>query len=368
MKNHLMFGLVLKFVLVCEMVVGAAEQSTGKISISSSSNFFDGGTVHIISSSHQDIAWMDSPQYCRSWREINNTAPCLEIMRNNKEYRFTVETMMYLMDELEDHPERQEKIHTLTKIGQLEWGATYNQPYESMLSGEQLVREVYLGRKWLHKTFRDCDAVVAWNPDVPGRAMQMPQILSKAGIPYLVFSRHQKGLFDWKSPDGSGITAYSPGHYYEDSQILSKKREDAILQLRKRLYAEQQYYKAHNIEPQYALLNSQDFSKPVDFGGLINTFNNEKGDSVVPPCQIKYSPARDYFEQVTKGHPKFESIRGERPNVWLYIHGPTHQKALSASRKAGILLPAAETFATITRKILISQRNVGQWLYCKELS
>ncbi len=42
-----------------------------------------------------------------------------------------------------------------------------------------------------------------------------------------------------------------------------------------------------------------------------------------------------------------ETITGERPNVWLYIHGPTHHHAVSAKRDAGVLLPAAEIFSTV---------------------
>ena len=40
------------------------------------------------------------------------------------------------------------------------------------------------------------------------------------------------------------------------------------------------------------------------------------------------------------------SVRGERPAVWLYIHGPSHQKAIGASRQGDILLTVAEKFAT----------------------
>ena len=38
---------------------------------------------------------------------------------------------------------------------------------------------------------------------------------------------------------------------------------------------------------------------------------------------------------------------GERPNVWIYIHGPSHHWAIDYSRKADILLPAAEKFAVM---------------------
>ena len=103
----------------------------------------------------------------------------------------------------------------------MEWGATYNQPYESLLSGEQLVRETYFGRLWLKRTVPGADAKVYFNPDVPGRAAQMPQILAKAGIPYMVMSRYHEGFYRWASPDGSSVLAYSPGHYGNAAAYLN---------------------------------------------------------------------------------------------------------------------------------------------------
>ena len=57
------------------------------------------------------------------------------------------------------------------------------------------------------------DALVAYNVDVPGRSLQFPQILEKAGIKYLFVSRMKEGFYNWYSPDGSKILTYSPGNY-----------------------------------------------------------------------------------------------------------------------------------------------------------
>ena len=169
------------------------------------------GRLHIISSSHQDIAWMDSPEKCIAFRDTNCITPALAMMAKDPAYSFTMENMLNLTEYLERHPERAEEVARLTREGRMEWGATFNQPYESLLSGEQLVREAYLGRLWLKRTIPGADARVYFNPDVPGRAAQMPQILAKAGIPYLVMSRYHEGFYRWASPDGSSVLAYSPG-------------------------------------------------------------------------------------------------------------------------------------------------------------
>ena len=156
--------------------------------------------LHIISSSHQDIAWMDSPEKCIVFRDTNCITPALAMMAKDPAYSFTMENMLNLAEYLERHPERAEEVGRLTREGRMEWGATFNQPYESLLTGEYLIREAYFGRLWLKKNFPGADARVYFNPDVPGRAAQMPQILAKAGIPYMVMSRYHEGFYRWASP------------------------------------------------------------------------------------------------------------------------------------------------------------------------
>jgi alpha-mannosidase len=291
---------------------------------------------------------MNSPQACREYRATQCITPALEMMDKNSEYCFVMENMLNLMEYLESHPERKAEILRLTKEGRMEWGATFNQPYESLLSGEQLVREAYFGRKWLKKNFPGCDAKVYFNPDVPGRALQMQQILSKAGIPYMVISRYHEGFYKWQSPDGSSLLAYSPGHYTNASAILNAAPQEAVKMIAEKLGQWSPYYEKRGIPAQFPLLNSVDFSRPTDFGGLIELWNErskaKEGEYI---SKIRYSSARHFFEALSKNKAAFDQVLGERPNLWLYIHGPTHHWAISAQREAGVVLPAAEIFSTV---------------------
>jgi alpha-mannosidase len=319
---------------------------------------FKGSTLDIISSSHQDIAWMNSPEACIEYRDAQCITPALEMMRQDKDYCFVMENMLNLMEYLERHPDLAEEIARFTGEGRLEWGATFNQPYESLLSGEQLVRETYFGRKWLKKTFPGADARVYFNPDVPGRALQMQQILSKAGIPYMVISRYHEGFYRWFSPDGSSVVAYSPGHYTNASSILGAAPEQAARALEEKLTTWAPYYIRSHLPPEFPLLHSVDFSRPTDFSPLLNLWNNKHaaGDGS-GRSTMRYSSARRFFDALTKPGPDFDRIRGERPNLWLYIHGPTHHHAVSAQREAGLLLPAAEIFSTVSSVLEGNFRN-----------
>ena len=44
---------------------------------------------------------------------------------------------------------------------------------------------------------------------------------------------------------------------------------------------------------------------------------------------------------------RFDSISGERPNLWIYIHGAAHYEAIKAKKEAAVHIPAAEIFNVI---------------------
>ncbi len=342
---------------------------------SSEPGYFADGEAWIISSSHQDIGWMNTPEICIRDRDLKVISPALKLLEENPKLCFSVETFLQLMEYLDRHPDAKKRIIRLTKRGQLEWGATYHQPYESMYPGESLIRQVYLGRKYLKKILPGCDSHVAFNPDVPARAMQMPQILAKAGIPYLFMSRHEEGFYRWLSPDGSGVIAYSPGHYHasgaifrqgishgeDGTTIIVKYRpfEEAAIKLAETLDSFDDYYRRCSFKPDFGVVMSTDFSGPVEMDDLMQKWNGLKDDpdSNFSLPRLRYATAEQFYDTFSGGGGTFDEITGERPNVWLYIHGPTHHRAMNACREAGWMLPAAETFATIDASLKESFRE-----------
>lgn len=314
-------------------------------------SYFKNGTISIVSSSHQDIAWMDSIKACEKFRDEKMLTPVLNIMKSNPDFCFSVENSLSLSEYLARQPERYDEILKYTKEGRLEWGATYNCPYESMYDGEALIRQTYLGRKWLKKMLPGCDFITAWNVDVPARALQMPQILAKSGIKYLNFSRFEPGIYKWYSPDGSSILAWTPGQYYEASLpvVKAKTDEGKKLALIKRLNEWDIYYKTNKIKPALTYLISLDWSEPDEFASLIKMWNQQAKKDRLP--LLKHSGTTASFKAFDTPKANFEKLMGERPDEWLYIHGPTHERALRASRKANRTLTAAEKFASIAATV-----------------
>jgi alpha-mannosidase len=310
-------------------------------------------TLHLIISTHQDIAWMDSPEQCIKDRDEKILAPALELMKADPQYRFDLEDVLFLREFLERHPDRKSELQRVITSGQLGIGASYNQPYEDLSSGEMLIRQFYCGRKWLMKNFPGANSRTYWNPDVPGRTAQMPQIMSKAGVPYLFMSRFGRGLYRWLSPDSSGILAMSPGHYGDFAERVGRKGFPEMAGFIA-TYSREWSSEIPNGSATVPIVSMSDMSTPVRYGDLIETWNGFKSislpDANPQPLtlpHIGYSTAERFFNGVAAERPQLPTVLGERPNIWLYIHGPTHHRAVSAKREADFYLPAAETFSTI---------------------
>ena len=311
------------------------------------------GTQHLIVSTHQDIAWMDSPENCIRDRDEKIITPLLTIMRNDPAYHFDLEDVLCLREYIERHPDSKEEITLRMKEGRLGVGASFNQPYEDLCSGEMLVRQFYAGRRWLRSHFPGCDTKTYWNMDVPGRAQQMPQVMRKAGVGYLVMSRFEKGLYSWFSPDGSSVIAFTPGHYAD----FKARMEGADFEQAAGYVASTavEWLKATGgVSRDLPLVSMSDMSGPDTYGMFLAKWGNARTlvdtDGSVAPLSlppVRYALAEQFLDAVSPARALLPAIEGDRPNIWLYIHGPTHHRAISAKREADFLLPAAETFNTV---------------------
>lgn len=315
-------------------------------------NKYEKGLISIMNSSHQDIAWVDRPEACIIMRDTLLLTPIIKDAYARKDYGFDIEDGLMLREYLERHPDAQGKLTELLNRKLLSVGATYNCPYEDMYDAEDLVRQLYLGKKWVKKNFGGYDSKVYWNVDVPGKTMQFPQILKKAGVDYMIISRHARGMTHWASPDGSSVFTYSPGHYGEDLIHLSKGIDEKIKYGAEQVVWWSQYFEGG--ETQTPLLSSQDMLPAIDYSDYIDKWNktetvldeNNNEKNVYLP-HMELMTVDEFMPLAEQNATTIDTIRGERPNVWVYIHGPAHHDALTASRKASKLLPAAEKFLTV---------------------
>ena len=319
-----------------------------------SNSRFAAGYIELITSSHQDIAWMDNPTSCMELRDTMILTPAFDLLARNPDYHYTAEQALMLYEYLQRHPERLPEIQQYSRAGRLEWGASFNQPYEGLYYGESLLRQFYFGRRWLKQMLPGYEPRVYFNVDVPGRTLQMPQIARKCGVEFMIISRHQRGFFYWQSPDGSRIGVHSPGHYHHASEFLRQSLMAVQMATPQVLTSWENTYNRYQLPPYLPVIYSSDMSTPQEMKPLFKAWENVEilsrnsvsGKSLSLP-RWRYNTAAPVLKKIFTEGQAIPVIQGERPNVWLYIHGPTHHRAISESRLGGRLLPAAEIFSTI---------------------
>lgn len=314
-------------------------------------SYFKKGSIEIISSSHQDIAWMNTPDSCMMERIDKIIVPAFGMSEKSKDFKFGMEQALNLRELIDNEPANFNRAIQSYQNGQFGWGATFNQPYEGIETDEQLVRQLYLGKKWLKEKFNGkIDAQTAFNVDVPARTIQFPQILAKAGVKNLFISRFKEGFYNWYSPDGSKVFTYSPGNYGWAVIFYKYFDEDAptaMHKLHEVLKNWNEYYASRNIPPHYAVVISNDAAGPIFYEKVLQDWNDIANTAGLEIPKLQYSTVDQFLEKINVPSARFDSIAGERPDLWLYIHGPAHYEAIKAKRQSAVNLPAAEMFATI---------------------
>lgn len=316
------------------------------------------GEILLSITTHQDLGWVDEVEKCVIMRDTLWITPYLKRLKEDTSFKMDIEQTSIIVEYLNRHPDKKSEIQNGLDEGRILIGATYTQPYEEMFSGETLIRQLYLGKKWLTSNFSGYKSDTYYNSDVPGRTLQMSQILAKSGVNNMFVSRHEKGVFDWYSPDNSKVTMFSSGHYIDFYNILGKESEEGIAQMAGEVLFWGNYYDSKSKKVIIPALLNYEFiwdQKPVKncdpFMALWNSIKvieNEKGEKIkITLPQLRYGNLNTCLNAIRENSTKIKPISGERPAVWLYIHGPSHHFAISASREADILLPDAEKFAAI---------------------
>ncbi len=372
MKKNIVSGLLLILTLsVCSQnsnPVFKCNNDTYKLLKEISSSVASKGEILLSITTHQDLGWVDEVEKCVIMRDTLWLTPYLKRLKDDPSFKMDIEQTSIITEYLNRHPHKKGEIQKGLDEGRILIGATYTQPYEEMFSGESLIRQLYLGKKWLSDNFNGYKSDTYYNSDVPGRTLQMSQILAKSGVKNMFVSRHEKGIFDWYSPDNSKVTMFSSGHYIDFYNILGKESEAGIKQMAEEVLFWGKYYDEKSkrvIIP--ALLNYEFIwdQKPVKncdpFMALWNSIKvieNENGEKTkvnLPP--LKYGNLNTCLNVIREYSTRIKPISGERPAVWLYIHGPSHHYAVTASREADILLPDAEKFGAINSLLEGSFRN-----------
>ena len=316
-------------------------------------SYFDGGTFDLFITNHNDLGWLDTQQVTADYRSAELILPALELLQKYPDFRYSMESVIYLTEFLDRHPEKRDEMAKLMRDRKFVWGASYVQNLEGKVGPENLVRQFYLGRRWLRKNLPGSDTIHYCKTDPPTMTWQMPQILSKAGVKYVLQGRFPWGFYNWEGPDGSRVLVFA-FRYADPHTLPNPKGNQGWLS-----YADERedYYRARKLHPQMIFDFNGDYLPPppslilyvheqnaamTRFAERWNEhYQGRQGRQIKPP-KLRFVEAEGMFEDLTRHELNIDTVKGEWPLNWAYYDEPGHRAGLLAGRLAHNQLVAAE--------------------------
>ncbi len=175
------------------------------------------GMVHLIAQSRLDPAWLWTIQ------ETNHKAAAtfsnaLRVLEEFPGSTFTQSQAFLYELTGRSYPDVLRLVKL--KVAEGRWepvGSMWVEPDCNIPGGESLIRNILLGKKYFKAEFGS-DSSVAWLPDSPGFASNLPQILRKSGFSFFFTAKPLKNdktkfphnSFWWEGLDGTRILSHVP--------------------------------------------------------------------------------------------------------------------------------------------------------------
>ncbi len=315
--------------------------------------YFDEGEFALHCTCHNDLGWLNTQAKTADFRSSDIILPTLKLLKQYPEFVYTMESTTYLMEFLERHPELRDEMVERMRERRFRWGASYVQCQEVHVGPEKLVRQFYLGRLWLKTTFPGVDTHFYFKTDPPSMTLQMPQILAKAGVKYVIQGRMPFGYYKWQAPDGSEVFVYAQ-HYVDPMRLLDPLDNRGWLRFADQRQA---YYHAHQLPPQFMYDYTSDYLPPQPalppyvraqneamkkFAGAWNDKFQSTPDRQIHPPEMTFVTAEGFLDDYTKQALDITTLRGDWPFAWTYYDEPGNREALLVGRNAHNELLAAE--------------------------
>lgn len=168
-----------------------------------------------VGQTHIDVAWLWTIRQTRE-KVQRSFATVLALMEKYPNYIFLA-SQPYLYEMIkEEAPALYERVKERVQEGRWETeGAMFVEADCNMSSGESLIRQIALGKKFFKEEF-GVDSKVLWLPDSFGFPATLPQIMRKTGVDTLVTNKLSWNdvnqmpydIFEWYGIDNSKVFAY----------------------------------------------------------------------------------------------------------------------------------------------------------------
>jgi alpha-mannosidase len=197
--------------------------------------------IHILTHFHYDPVWINKDgQRGYALSALSLVNQYINACAADPTYSFVIEQVPYLKPFWDTYPEHRATLWKLMDRGQLELvGGGYDQPDESSVFGEGLIRNYQYGRLFEEDVMKG-RVTAGWQIDNFGHTPQLPQILAKSGLNSFTFLRGGPiGLpreFFWMSADGTEIFSLDLGVKDEIAKVFEgrvkvDKKEDVNMDL-----------------------------------------------------------------------------------------------------------------------------------------
>lgn len=327
--------------------------------------------VYMIPHFHFDVSWIKTHEECLKFA-FSNILDVLNLIEKHGKYHFCLDQTIMIQAFLERYPEQIKAFKKALAEKKLELVCgMYTMPDTNIPSGEFLVRQFILGKRFVEKSF-GVDVICGWMIDSFGHSLQMPQILNKCGFKYYIFGRGAPREipteFYWRGIDGSRILTHWMAKTYVAGWIPTSSGE-CIQALSQELPAvtrgllRSQSLRWLSISPRKGLEkidelfdflvqlaptsnilipNGGDFSPPQpEILAVVDEWNKKREDI----CAVVSTPSA-FFKSVEKSRLELPEVSEELNPVFQGVYG-SRIGIKQENRKAENLLLTAERSATV---------------------
>ncbi len=144
---------------------------------------------------------------------LGNILQALRLLREQPEYRFTLDQVAYVRPFLERFPAEEADFRRFLREGRLQLaGALDVMPDDNMPGGETFIRQMIYGKGYYREKL-GVNVTTGWQLDTFGHHAQMPQLMKLGGYKSFWFFRGVPrqdfpSEFIWEGIDGTKIDAY----------------------------------------------------------------------------------------------------------------------------------------------------------------
>ena len=197
-------------------VSGAREAIAGVLAAESTSDFLYSAIGH----GHLDMAWLWPIRETRR-KAARTYVRALNTIEQRDDYLYGTSQPQQMFWMRERHPELFARMKQAVASGRMEiQGSFWVEPDTNLPSGESLVRQAAMGRRFLQDEFALTDEQLrlCWLPDTFGYNGNLPQILRGAGMDWfqtikLAWNKvndFPHRTFHWQGIDGSTVLVHMP--------------------------------------------------------------------------------------------------------------------------------------------------------------